>query len=77
MQTEIPNLYFINGLKARSSKTYDIDVILSEPDEFPNLYKNYNGALETIVEFPEFAASAKHQNRLLVFENKKEFDKIE
>ena len=62
VQRESRNAYYLNGLKARSSKVFDIEVFLDDPSDLPGMYKNYNGSLETIIEYPEFASSSGAKN---------------
>lgn len=53
------NFYDVHGLNARTSQVYEIPVHLVDPPELPGMYKNYNGSLETSVEYKEFATSIK------------------
>jgi hypothetical protein len=59
--------FFVNGLKARSSKVVEIPVLLRDPQSLAGFYKNFNGSLETTIQYNEFATSTVAKNAILVF----------
>ena len=70
IQKKSRNNFYVNGLKARSWKIFDIEIFLSDPNGLPNFFKNYNGSYEAVIEYPEFASSSHTKNSLMVFEPK-------
>ena len=62
------NYYYVNGLKARSSKIEAIPIYLENPEELKNFYDHYNGTLETSIEYPEFSTSTHAKNEMLIFD---------
>ena len=65
--TESSNMFFLNGIKARSSKVIEIPVFLQDPAELKGMYLNFNGFLETTVEYRKYASAASTSNKLLAF----------
>ena len=65
--TESSNMFFLNGIKARSTKVIEIPVFLKDPEELKGMYLNFNGFLETTVEYRKYASSASTSNKLLAF----------
>ena len=68
------NHYFLNGLKARSSKVFEIRCKLVTPersksDTFARFYDHYNGPLDSTIEYKQFDTSDKNHFELLHFEN--------
>ena len=53
------NRFYLNGLKAQSSKVFDVTIHLKEPKQLDHFYDHFTGSLESIVEFDEFATSVK------------------
>jgi len=54
-------------LKARSSKIFDIKVLLMGPKSQPNFYDNFNDLLDTNIEFKEFATSTHPMTQAITF----------
>jgi predicted RNA-binding protein len=64
---KLTNEFQINGLKARESKIIEIPVLLKDPKQLAGFYKNYDGVLETTVQYNEFATSTVAKNAVLIF----------
>ena len=66
-EAPITKEFYINGLKARSSQVVEIPVLLRDPQSLAGFYKNFNGSLETTIQYNEFATSTVAKNAILVF----------
>lgn len=64
------NFFFVNGLEKRSSKVFQIPIYLRDPQGYPNFYRTFKGALETNIEYHEFATSSTAKNIILSFNPK-------
>ena len=64
---EFAQEYYLNGIKAHSSKVFEIPIYLMDPAEKHGFYDNFTGALETTVTYNEFTTSSKPKNAVLVF----------
>ena len=59
--------FFLNGLKARSSKVFEIPVYLVSPKGYKHFYDQFSGPLQTTFEFKEFVTSTKSKYEVLSF----------
>lgn len=67
LDPKLTNEFQINGLKARESRIVEIPVFLKDPKALPGFYKNFDGVIETTVQYYEFATSTTPKNQVLVF----------
>ena len=68
------NHYFVNGLKARPTKTYYIKCKLAleqkkSDESIARFFDHYEGPLDSVIEFNPFDSSVKSKMQLLHFEN--------
>lgn len=61
------NFFFLNGLKARSSKVFEIPVYLVSPKGYKHFYEQFTGPLQTTFEFKEFVTSTNSKYEVLSF----------
>lgn len=66
MDPKLTNEFQINGLKARESRIVEIPVFLKDPKSLPGFYKNFDGVIETSIQYYEFATSTTPKNQVLV-----------
>mmetsp|Transcript_7325 Transcript_7325/g.11484 ORF Transcript_7325/g.11484 Transcript_7325/m.11484 type:complete len:81 (-) Transcript_7325:3-245(-) len=62
------NLFFLNGLKKRSSQLFNVTVNLVDPRLSSGFYKGYHGKLETVASFEPSAISSKLKRKALAFQ---------
>ena len=67
LDPKLTNEFQINGLKARESKIIEIPVFLKDPKSLPGFYKNFDGVIETTIQYFEFATSTTPRNQVLIF----------
>ena len=65
------NYFYLNGLKARSSKVFEVPILINDPVGFPGFYTESKGPLETNIQFKEFASSVDFKNIMVDFEELK------
>lgn len=62
------NYFYINDLKARSSATFGIPVVLEDPQGYSGFFNKYEGVIETNFQYHEFLTSSDIKNNFLRFE---------
>lgn len=62
LDPKLTNEFQINGMKARESKIIEIPVYLKDPKSLPGFYKNFDGVIETTIQYYEFATSTTPKN---------------